>query len=65
MPAKGVHALTGVTPYFALTGYNMVTHADAYEIMRKLNCIEDGETLILPQSGHMQIIHQKMKETKY
>lgn len=57
-----IHASIGVTPYFALTGYNMITHAEAYEILRKIGSLEDGETLILPKSGQMQLIHDKMKD---
>lgn len=57
-----VHASTGVTPYFALFGYNMVTHAQAYQIMRKLGNIEDGETQVLPKSSKMQLIREKIKD---
>lgn len=56
-----VHSSTGVTPYFALTGYNMITHAQAYEILRKLGSIADGENEILPKSAQMQLIHQAIK----
>lgn len=31
-----VHSSIGTSPHFALFGYNMVTHAQAYEILRKL-----------------------------
>lgn len=57
-----IHSSTGATPYYALTGYNMITHAQAYDILRKLGSIEDGENLILPKASHMQLIHQKIKE---
>ena len=32
---SSIHSSTGVSPYFALFGHNMVTHASAYEVLRK------------------------------
>lgn len=55
-----IHASTGTSPYFALIGYHMITHADAYKILRKLNALEDGEINILPMSDRMQILHKKV-----
>lgn len=40
----------------------MITHAQAYEILRKLGTIDDGEILVLPKSAQMQLIHKKLKE---
>lgn len=57
-----IHSSIGTSPYFALTGYQMITHADAYKILRKLNALEDGETLILPDSDKLKIIHRKISE---
>ena len=56
-----IHSSTGISPYLALTGFQMITHAQAYEILRKLGAIDDGEISVLPKSAHMQLIHQKMK----
>lgn len=57
-----IHSATGVTPYFSLTGYNMITHADAYEILHKLRSTDEGEMLVLLKSSKMQLIHQKVGE---
>lgn len=55
-----IHASIGVTPYFALTGYNMITHAQAYEILKKLNAIDEGEITILPKSEQMKLSHDRI-----
>lgn len=57
-----LHTSTGTSPYFALTGYNMITHADAYTILRKLDALEDGTMNILPQTDRIQILHSKINK---
>lgn len=38
----------------------MITHADAYTILNKLNAFEDGDMVVLPKSDQMQILHQRI-----
>lgn len=53
---------TSITPYFALTGYNMITHAQAYDILRKIGAIREGEIEVLPKAVEMQLIHNKVRK---
>ena len=57
-----VHASIGVTPYFALFGQNMVTHASAYEIAKRLNILSDGDINILSKDSKLQLIRNTMKK---
>lgn len=62
---SAVHASIGVSPYFALTGYNMITHAQAYEILRKLGSLEEGETQVIPKNVKIQLIHQTLRANNH
>ena len=59
---SSVHSSIGVTPYFALFGQNMITHASAYKIARKLNILSDGEINILPKDSKIKFIREHMKK---
>lgn len=43
------HTATGLTPYFCVFGHEMVLHASAYEILRKLGCFNSGDVdVVIP-----------------
>lgn len=58
---SSVHSSTGVTPYFALFGTNMMTHGRNYDLVRRLNAVEDGEILLLPRQKRLQCIREKIR----
>ena len=59
---SSVHTSTGMTPYFALFGTNMVTHASVYKLARKLQVLQDGDMNILANSGKLDIIRDKIRK---
>lgn len=56
------HESSGYTPYYALFGYNKIDHGNAYKILRKINCVAEGEIEQLPASETLKLIHQKIRE---
>ena len=58
---SSIHSSIGVTPYFALFGQNMITHASAYALARKLNVLGEGDINIIPKESKIQIIREQMK----
>lgn len=57
-----VHSSIGISPYFALFGHHMITHADVYKIARKLGVLEDGEVNIELKAQKMQSIREKIRQ---
>ena len=46
---SSIHSSIGMTPFCAVFGTNMVTHASAYPILRKLDCLNDSEEVLTKQ----------------
>lgn len=40
----------------------MITHADAYTILKKLDALQNGEIMVVPKAAQMQLIHRKISE---
>lgn len=59
---SSVHKSIGMTPYFALFGVNMATHASAYKIMRNLELIDDYETAVLPKNDKHDLTRLRIRE---
>ena len=59
---SSVHSSTGVSPYFVLFGVNMMTHGKSYEIIKKLNAMNDGELFTLPRRNRLQCIREKVQK---
>ena len=57
-----IHSATGVTPFFALFGYNMYTHGTDYNLARKLSTLEDSELYILDTKDRLELIRDKIKQ---
>lgn len=59
---SAVHSAIGATPYFILFGNNMITHASAYKLMRKLNLLEDSENRIENRHEFLEIVRDNVKK---
>ena len=57
-----IHSATGVTPFFALFGYNIFTHGSDYNLARKLNAIDDSELRMVDPKDRLELIREKMKK---
>lgn len=57
-----VSAVTGVTPFFALFGYNMFTCGRDYKLARKLKSLSDGELYMLERKDRINLLRDRMKE---
>lgn len=60
---SSVHSSTGVTPYYALFGANMINHASVYQIARKLKILADSESEVLPHNLKMELVGGKIRES--
>ncbi|XP_055855979.1 uncharacterized protein LOC129919156 [Episyrphus balteatus] len=59
---SAVDSATGVSPYYALFGTNMMMHGSSYELAKKLNAMDDNELLILPRQSRLQCIRNQIRE---
>ena len=57
-----VHSSTGVTPFFALYGFNRYSHGSDYNLARKLNSLEDNELRVLDPKDRLELIREKIKQ---
>lgn len=57
-----VHDSTHFSPYFLLFGTQMVQHASAYEILRKLNAVSEPDSVVLPPAEKRDAVHKKVVE---
>lgn len=55
-----VHTSIGYSPYHVLFGYPMITHGGSYELLRRLDGLNEGEDIC--HSDKLQIIRQNVKE---
>ena len=53
---KSIQSATGVTPFFALFGYNMYTHDTDYNLARQLSTLEDSELNILDTKDRLELM---------
>lgn len=56
------HEVLKCSPYFCLFGYNMVNHGSTYPILRKFECLTEGQFNVVPHDCRMNNIHAKTKE---
>lgn len=54
------HQSIGMSPYHALFGFNMITHGSSYQLLKRLNLL-DEPCATLPRDDHMQVIRQDLK----
>lgn len=59
---SSVHTAIGMTPYFALFGVNMVTHASAYKLARQLDLMEDPENRFENRHEFLEIVRENVRE---
>ena len=62
---SAVHSSTKCSPFFALFGTNMVTHASAYKILKKLDCLNESELNMLPTSTKLEIVRAKIRRNMH
>lgn len=55
-----VHDSTKYSPYYLLFGSQMVQHATAYEILRKLGSVAEADMLVLPPLERRSVVHRKV-----
>ncbi|XP_061389100.1 uncharacterized protein K02A2.6-like [Musca vetustissima] len=58
---NSVHQAIKCSPYHALYGFDMVTHASSYELMRKLRLLNEP-TMNLQRDDHLQLIRQNLRK---
>lgn len=59
---SSVHSATGVTPYFALFGTNMITHATTYKLARKLDMLEDPECRLENRHEFVELMRENIRQ---
>lgn len=57
---SSVHSSIGISPYFALFGRNMISHGSAYNILRNLENLNDGEIEIVNSPDHVKLINDSV-----
>jgi len=57
-----VHQATGVSPYFALFGQNMITNGADYQLARSLNALEDNELYVLPRESRIALMREEIRK---
>lgn len=55
------HQSTKCSPYHALFGFNMVTHASSYDLLRKLSLLDEPSTTI-NRDDQLQLIRQDIRK---
>lgn len=59
---SSVHTSTGVTPYFALFGSNMITHGSVYKLARQLEALEENDLKVLAKPTKLEVVRRKIQE---
>ena len=59
---SSVHSATGVSPYFALFGTNMISHGSGYKLAQKLNAVDDNELLTIPRQNRLQCLRNHIRD---
>lgn len=62
---SSIHTATGVTPFFALFGYNMFSSGADYHLARKLKSLTDHEILNLNRNDRMALIREKIRSNMH
>lgn len=55
-----VHESTKYSPYYLVFGSQMVQHASAYEILRKLSAIAEPDMAVIPTPERRSLVHRKV-----
>lgn len=54
------HQAINISPYHALFGFDMITHGSSYELLRKLQLLEEP-TAKISRDDHLQLIRHNLK----
>lgn len=57
---SAIHSTIGVSPFYAMFGYNMITHGSAYPLLNKLSSIGESDIQTIPHSSKMNLLHEKL-----
>lgn len=57
-----MHSSINVSPYYAVFGMNMIQHATAYDILRKIEPLKNSDLVLGETSDKMQLIRYKIFE---
>lgn len=57
---SAIHQTIQTTPYEALFGHPMVQHGQDYELLRKLQALNQADLEVLSKSDHLQIIQKSL-----
>lgn len=57
-----VHQAIGVEPYYALFGHHMVQHGSAYPLLRNLQQLETGDSVLLPPEDRLKLIRSRVRD---
>lgn len=56
------HETIGCSPHYALFGYQKINDAKAYDLLRYLNCLSEGEVDILSTPDNLKLAHKTIRE---
>lgn len=59
---SSVHVSTSFSPYYLVFGGQMVQHGSTYEILRKLNSVDEPSTEVLPPVDLRSLVRKKVVE---
>lgn len=59
---SSLHSSIGMSPHLALFGHDMICHGSTYELLRKLDCLKEGDFMVEHQNDKMRRIHDNIME---
>lgn len=59
---SAVHSTLNTSPYEALFGQPMVQHGKDYELLRKLNAVNQSDIHLISKSDKLQVLHDDLKK---
>lgn len=59
---SSLHSSIGMSPHFALFGHEMVCHGSTYDLLRKLDCLKEGDFKVEQNCDKMRRLHDNIME---
>lgn len=59
---SSIHSSIGVSPHFALFGHDMICHGSSYNLLRKLDCLKEGNMMIMDKADRMRITYDDIMD---
>lgn len=55
------HESIGFSPHYSLFGYKKIDHGDAYDLLRAIDCVGEGELETLSTTDSLKIVHDNIR----